>query len=137
MTTDGLLAIRPGMTYGEVETIIGPPVCIASVSDDAFSPADRKRVDDLVRGCHRMSYWTTPRSLVPAHFVDADSLDLSYAEPRESLMDPNIYVSFRRGRVVSVYVKDGDEGICCMDGQPNSPFYWIGSRRLLRDLIGR
>jgi hypothetical protein len=64
-------------------------------------------------------------------------LSLSFAEPRESFTNPNIYVSFRVGRVTSVYIKKDDLGICCMDGLPTSPFYWVGSRELLRELVGR
>jgi hypothetical protein len=33
VTADGLLTIRPGMTYGEVETLIGPPLCVVAIED--------------------------------------------------------------------------------------------------------
>ena len=63
---------------------------------------------------------------------------MSYAEPHaKPFTDPNIYVNFGKGRVTSVYIKKDDYGICCMDGLPTSPFYWIGSREVLHRLIGR
>jgi hypothetical protein len=134
VTADGLLAIRRGMTYGEVETLIGPPLCVVSVEDARLSEADKKMVGVLVRDCGPSQKAT--RS-VPAKWREAAELSVSYAEPRASATSPNIYVSFKAGRVVGVYIKKDDFGICCMDGLPTSPFYWVGSRELLHDLVGR
>jgi hypothetical protein len=134
VTTDGLLAIRRGMTYGEVETLIGPPLCVVSVEDARMSEADKKMVGALVGDCGPLQ--RTTRS-VPAKLCDAVELSLSYAEPRESFTNPNIYLNFKAGRVVGVYIKKDDFGICCMDGLPTSPFYWVGSRELLHKLVGR
>lgn len=60
-----------------------------------------------------------------------------HGEPRESFSDPNIYVSLNGGAVSSLYIKNDDLGICCMEGLPTSPFYWVGSRELLHELLGR
>lgn len=134
VTTDGLLAIRHGMTYGEVETLIGPPLCVVSIEDAGFSDADKKMADIVVHDC--VPSQRTTRS-VPPKLREAAELSLSYAEPRASFSNPNIYVNLEVGRVTSVYFKKDDYGICCMDGLPTSPFYWVGSRELLRDLVGR
>lgn len=112
VTADGLLAIRNGMTYGEVETLIGPPLCVVSIEDARFSDAER-------------------------NFREAAELSLSYAEPRASFSNPNVYVNLEVGRVTSVYIKKDDYGICCIDGLPTSPFYSVGGRELLRELVGR
>jgi len=74
-----------------------------------------------------------------AKVQQADKLTLSYAEPNGSspLFDPMIYISLTKGGVRSVYIKNGDLGICCLEGLPTSPFYGGGSRELLKQLIGR
>jgi hypothetical protein len=74
---------------------------------------------------------------VPRPLREAAELSVSYAEPRASFTNPNIYLNFKAGRVASVYIKKDDFGICCMDGLPTSPYYWIGSRKVLQELIGR
>src|SRR4051812_37280502 len=81
VTSDGLLTIRPGMTYGEVETLIGPPLCVVSIKDPKFSKAEKKMADAVVAGC--VPSGRTTRS-VPPHFREAAELTLSYAEPRAS-----------------------------------------------------
>ena len=134
VTADGLLTIKPGMTYGELETLIGPPVCVVSIEDSSFNEADKKMADAVVRDC--VPSQRSTRS-VPPKFREAAELSLSYAEPRASFTNPNIYVHLKVGRVAGVYIKKDDYGVCCMDGLPTSPFYGGGSRELLRELVGR
>jgi hypothetical protein len=134
VTTDGLLAIRRGMTYAEVETLIGPPLCVVDVDDARLSEADETIVDGLVRDCGPLQRTTTP---VPMKLREAAGLSLSYAEPRDSFTSPHIYLNFNAGRVVDVYIKKDGFGICCMEGLPTGPFYWVGSRALLHKLVGR
>ena len=134
VSADGLLAIQRGMTYEEVESLIGPPLCVVSVEDTQLSEADQELADGLVGGCGPLQ--RTVKS-VPVNLRQAADLSVSYAEPRESLIDPNIYIGFSAGHVVTVYIKKGDLGICCKDGLPGSPFYGRGSRELLHDLVGR
>jgi hypothetical protein len=118
------------MTYEQVESLIGPPLCIVSVEGERLTEAENR----MFTACGPFQRAT--RS-VPPKLRDAAELSLSYAEPRESFTDPNIYLNFTVGRVVGVYIKKDDFGICCMDGLSTSPFYWVGSRELLHDLIGR
>jgi hypothetical protein len=134
VTTERLLEIRDEMTYEQVEALIGPPLCVSSIEDDKLSAADTRLAHDLVRSCGPFQRSTTS---VPVNLRQAAKLNLSYAEPRESLVDPNIYVNFRGGRVAGIYVKRDDLGICCMNGLDSSPFFGGGSRDALRDLIGR
>ena len=122
------------MTYGEVETLIGPPLCVVSVEDARLSEADKELADAVVRDC--VSSQRTTRS-VPPKLREAAELSLSYAEPRASFTNPNIYVHLKVGRVTSVYIKKDDYGVCCLDGLPTSPFYGGGSRELLREQVGR
>jgi hypothetical protein len=133
VTTDGLLAIRPGMTYAEMENLIGPPLCVVQVEDSKFNDAD-KAAALSAKDCRRP--WTARQ--VPAQLRNVEELTLSYAEPHGgSFTDPSIYLHLTAGAVHGVYIKKGDYGICCKDGLPTSPFYWIGSRKLLHDLVGR
>jgi hypothetical protein len=122
------------MTYRDVESLIGPPLCLVFVSDSRLNDPQKKAAEDLIRDCGPLQRTARP---VPPTLTAVAELSLSYAEPRESFTNPNIYVNFKAGHVVSVYIKKDDFGICCMDGLPTSPFYWIGSRQVLRDLIGR
>ena len=46
VTTDGLLAIRPGMTYAEMENLIGPPLCIVQIEDSQFKVEDAQLNDE-------------------------------------------------------------------------------------------
>jgi hypothetical protein len=133
VTTDGLLAIRPGMTYTEMENLIGPPLCIVEVEDSKLIDEDKVSAASA-QDCRRP--WAARP--VPPRLRNVADLTLSYAEPRGSLFtDPSIYLNLKAGVVRSVYIKKDDFGICCMDGLPTSPFYWIGSRKLLHDLVGR
>jgi hypothetical protein len=135
VTTDGLLAIKKGMTYAEVENLIGPPLCVIEVDTADLTEEDAAIASGLLRDCKQSP--KTPTS-VPLRLRQAAELSLSYAEPRETLFtDPAIYVHLSNGAVTSVYIKKDDLGICCMEGQPNSPFYWVGSREVLRELVGR
>jgi len=134
VTTDGLLAIKKGMTYDEVENLIGPPLCIVAIEDPRFGETDKRVATDLIGGCNPSA--RTTRS-VPQALRKAAQLSVSYAEPRASFMNPRIYLNFKTGHVGSVYIKKDDFGICCMDGLPTSPYYWIGSRKVLQELVGR
>ncbi|HYM21649.1 MAG TPA: hypothetical protein VEU08_00505 [Vicinamibacterales bacterium] len=136
VTTDGLLAIKNGMTYPQVESLIGPPLCARDIQDSTLTSAARAMADDLTRDCYPMRRSTT--TAVPPELRDVADLTLSYANANRSWTDLKIYIGFARGKIRSVYIKEDNMGICCQDyGQPTSPFYWIGSREHLRDLIGR
>jgi hypothetical protein len=134
VTADGLLAVRRGMTYEEVEALIGPPLCVSSFEDERMSEVDRKFARALVADCGPLQISTIS---VPANLRGAAKLNLSYAEPSESHTDPNIYLNFKAGHVASVYIKKGDMGICCREDLATGPFYGVGSREVLHDLIGR
>jgi hypothetical protein len=135
VTTDGLLAIKNGMSYAEVERLIGPPLCVVAMEDTTLSGNDAKNANELVNSCGPSHKTTTS---VPQELRNVQKLSLSYAEPRaKNFTDPNIYVSFSMDAVTSVYIKKDDLGICCMEGLPTSPFYGGGSRETLRELIGR
>jgi hypothetical protein len=140
VTTDGLLAIRPGMTYAEMEDLIGPPLCIVQIEDSQFNVEEAQLNDEdkaaalSGQACRRP--WAARQ--VPPQLRTVSELTLSYAEPHGSAFtDPSIYIHLSAGVVSSVYIKKDDFGICCKDGLPTSPFYWIGSRKLLYDLVGR
>ena len=118
LTADGLLAVKVGMSFSEMEALIGRPLCYwdQAGSQSCFSePTD-----------------------VPIKVRQGDRLTLSYAEPNGSspFFDPMIYISLTKGHVRSVYIKHRDLGICCMEGLPTSPFYGGGSRELLKELVG-
>jgi hypothetical protein len=134
VTADGLLSLKNGMTYAEVEQIVGPPLCVVEVDDKTLNESDQNMARRLVADCSGKRAASVPKNL-----VNATALVLSYAEPRaaDPTYDPSIYAHFRGGRFSHLYVKYHDYGICCMDGLPTSPFYWIGSRDLLHKLIGR
>jgi len=113
VTTDGLLAVKRGMSYDEMVAVIGHPLCYA---EKCFGQP----------------------TAVPSGFLEADTLNLSYSQPSaHPFYDPAIYINITKGSVRSVYIKHQDYGICCMEGLPTSPYYWIGSRELLLELIGR
>jgi hypothetical protein len=119
VTTDGLLTLKKGMSYEEVEALVGPPLCVSE---------------------HGEYYWeyclSTPSS-VPEGLRN-DKITLSYAEDsRWAVHSLKIYVNLANRHLTNVYIKYDDYGVCCMDGLATSPFYWIGSRDMLRNVIGR
>jgi hypothetical protein len=114
VTTDGLLAIKPGMPYDQVVAVIGHPLCYAG------------------------SCFGQPTA-VPQEFLQARTLNLSYARPSagDPFFSPAIYINLTKGHVEEVYIKHNDYGICCKEGLATSPYYSNGSRELLLELIGR
>ena len=123
------------MSYAEVEGLIGPPLCVVSIEDSSLSSNDAAHAERLVSSCSSSQKTTAS---VPPELRKVEKLSLSYAEPRaRNFTDPDIYVSLSKDAVTSVYIKKDDFGICCMDGLPTSPFYWVGSREVLKELIGR
>src|SRR3954470_2796276 len=119
VTTDGLLTLKKGMSYDDIEALIGPPLCV--IEEAPY----RTR-------CHG-----EPVSVQPE--LRNQRITLSYAEASApvSIHPFKIYVNLANGSLTSVYIKYDDFGICCMDGLPTSPFYWIGSRDFLLKHIGR
>ena len=118
VTADGLLSVKKGMSFNELEKLIGPPLCY-----EEWAGHERCFSDPTA---------------VPLKLQQAN-LTLSYTYPSEftPFFEPDIYVSMTKGHVRSVYIKYQDFGICCMEGLPTSPFYWVGSRELLKQLIGK
>jgi len=118
VTADGLLALKKGMSYEDVEALVGPPLCV--IEEEPYQPH-----------CH-----SEPVS-VPAELRNK-RVALSFAENLPWSIHPfKIYVNLANGSLTGVYIKYDDLGVCCMDGLPTSPFYWIGSRDFLRKEIGR
>lgn len=141
VTTDGLLALERGMTYGEVEALVGPPVCVTNAYRTEPTGEEIQTTRAFVDACGPP--W---RPMPLPSTLRRESFSVSYAEPRTHAK-LKIYLHFNRGIFSSLYIKVDNLGICCMahdderargsDGQYTGPFYGSGSRALLYELIGR
>lgn len=119
MTTKGLLAIRRGITYDELQGLIGAPICYT-----------------IEQHQHCLG---VPTSL-SADIRHSPDGTLSYSRGFAGIVDPDvsIYVRLQRGVVIGpADIKVDDTGICCADGLPTSPFYGGGSRDILAKRLGR
>jgi hypothetical protein len=74
------------MAYGEVESLVGPPLCVVSIEDARLSEADTKLARALVDDCGPSKESTIS---IPTNLREAAEFSLSYAEPRESFTNPN------------------------------------------------
>jgi len=63
VTTEGLLAIKKGMTYSQVEALIGPPLCVREFA--GLKDAAGKVTNDYAGDCSRVQRFTPGLSVEP------------------------------------------------------------------------
>jgi len=92
VTADRVLMLRPGMTYEEVTTIVGPPVRM-----ETELPRHREGSMDVV---HRQ---------VPTANPFGDRVVLTFSRPvRFAMSYPMLWVTLEKGRVTDIYAKRYD-----------------------------
>jgi hypothetical protein len=133
LTADRLMAVRPDMSYADLERILGAPLC--------YTPDGRLQVGDH-------AYAPLPTVCAPSGTVAppastrARGVSLVYARPVRRPRYPRIQVHVRAVRLTSVDVDDfflfDDEGVYNCDAYaPDGQFFGGSSRDTLLRLIGR
>jgi hypothetical protein len=134
VTTETLLAVKPGMTYEELENTVGPPFC--------YQRSGIRQVGEKTFTNHPVLCFREGATSLPTELRKAD-LILHYSKDTWNLFFPRVYISTSGGKVGGVYVKESafydDAGIYSRneDWARGGKFYAGGSKERLRELLGR